>query len=182
MRGILSLLLIFALGACAEQEAPSAFPYFDEEGGRVRDLADVLDPAFEAQMVEVLDEAQRHYGYQMVILTVPSLHGYTIEDFSLEYARAWKIGDEERNDGLMLLVAPNERRVRIEVGIGIEDTFTDLYAHDVLQEAVLPAFGNGDFEGGIEAGTTMMIERMREFPTIPANDNQPDASALEDAA
>ena len=171
MRIILALWLTSLIGACAEQTAPPAFEYFEEEGGRVRDLADILSPEFEARMTEALDEAEADYGYQMAIVTTPSLHGYSIEDFSLFYARAWGLGDAERNDGLLLLVAPNARRVRIEVGKGIENSFTDLYAASVLQEAVIPAFRNSDFEGGIEAGTRMMIEKMREFPTIPANDN-----------
>ena len=174
------ILLATMLVACAPEDAQPAFPYFSEEGGRVRDGANILDDEFEAELTQRLDDAQARYGYEMVVVTVPSLEGYEIAGFSLEYARAWGLGHAERNDGLLVLVAPYERRVRIEVGSGIEDHFTDLFCGEVIDQYLLPAFGAGDYVGGISAGTDAMIERMRAQPTIPANDNSPEL--LEDAA
>ncbi len=75
------------------------------------------------------------------------------------------------NDGLLLLVAPTERKLRIEVGIGLEGSFSDIFAGKIIRETITPAFKKGDFTGGIEAGVDRMIRRMKEVPTLPANDN-----------
>jgi len=167
------LLATAVLAACSAQQEPPAFPYFEAEGGRVRDGADILSSAAEQSLVATLDAAEASFGTQLAIVTVESLHGYSIEDFSLLYARAWGLGDGERNDGLLLLVAPDERRVRIEVGKGIEETFTDLYCKDVIESAIIPRFREGNMEGGVVAGAEALIDQMRKHPTIPANDNAP---------
>jgi uncharacterized protein len=161
------------IAACSAASEPAAFPHFSEEGGRVRDMADLLSPEAEARLTARLDQAEAMFGPQMAIVTVTSLEGYPITDFSLEYARAWGLGDKERNDGLQLLVAPNERRVRIEVGKGIEVTFTDVYCAEVIENVILPRFREGKMEDGIIAGTEQLIEHMRDNPTIPVNDNAP---------
>ena len=167
------MLAAALLAACSAQEKPPAFPYFEEKGGWVRDGADILSSTAEQSLVARLEAAEANFGPQLAIVTVESLHDYSIEDFSLQYARAWGLGDGERHDGLLLLVAPNERRVRIEVGKGIEGTFTDLYCKDVLDTVVLPRFSEGEMEGGVVAGADALIDHMRKHPTIPANDNMP---------
>ena len=169
---LLAIVSAFLLTACAAAEEPPAFPYFSEEGGRVRDLANILSSAVEKRITQRLEEAETNLGPQMVVVTVDTLHGYDIADFSLEYARAWGIGDKTRNDGLQLMVAPNERKVRIEVGKGIEQTFTDRYAKEVI-DLMLPYFRNGDYDAGVNAGVSELIEQMRRHPTLPANDNSP---------
>jgi uncharacterized protein len=170
-----SLLLsaAFMLMSCSAAPEAPAFPYFNEEGGRVRDMAKILSPETEALLTAKLDRAERAYGPQMAVVTVQSLEGYDIAHFSLEYSRAWKLGNSERNDGLQLMVAPNERKVRIEVGKGIEDSFTDLYCKDVLDNVILPRFRDGEMDSGIVAGTEELIEHMRLNPTIQVNDNGP---------
>ncbi len=184
MRLVTVLACAFLLTACsvedAGQETPS-FPYFTDEGGRVRDLADVLSPAFEAELTSRLNSAERSYGQQMAVVTVPDLHGYSIDDFSLAYANEWGLGDADRNDGLMILLAPNERRVRIEIGLGLENDFPDDFCQQVIDDQMLTAFVNGNYEGGISAGTDALIARMHAYPSIPANDNQKQTQA-EDAA
>jgi uncharacterized protein len=172
------LLAAAVLAACSAQEEPPAFPYYEAEGGRVRDGADILSPAAEHALAARLYAAEASYGPQLAIVTVESLHGYSIEDFSLLYARAWGLGDGDRNDGLLLLVAPDERRVRIEVGKGLEETFTDLYCKDVLDAAIMPRFRQGDMEAGVIAGVEALIDRMRKHPTIPANDNAPGEASV----
>ena len=156
-------------------EAASEFPYFNAEGGRVRDLADILSAEVEQQLTAMLDAAEAEYGPQMGVVTVATLEGLEIDDFSLRYANAWGLGDKQRNDGLMLVVAPNERKVRIEVGLGIEDTFSDAFAERVLDTQSLPAFRDGQFEAGIIATTEALVANMRCHPTIAANDNPPSA-------
>ena len=120
----------------------------------------------------MLDEAQHRYGPQMAVVTVKSLHGYSIEEFSLQYASAWGLGHRDRNDGLMILVAPNERKVRIEVGLGIEDSFSDAFCQEVLERYILPAFRSGELERGIVNGASALVDRMKRYPSNPANDNE----------
>lgn len=171
MKRLLGIWGAVLLTACSASADAPVFPYFEEDGGRVRDGANVLSSEVEQELALALDRAETIFGPQMAVVTVDSLHGYTIEDFSLYYARAWGLGDKGRDDGLLLLVAPNERRVRIEVGTGLERTFDDLFCKDVLDDAVLPQFREGDIEAGIVAGAEALMKRMQQHPTIPANDN-----------
>jgi len=170
--GRLMLFLVSALlVACSAAAEPSAFPYFEREGGRVRDLANVLSPEAEKRLTAELDDAEAKYGPQLAVVTVPSLHKLSIEEFSFQYANAWALGDKKRNDGLMLIVASNEHQMRIEVGKGIETTFSDEYCANVIERTILPLFRQGDLEGGITAGVAELTGHIRAHPTIPANDN-----------
>ncbi|GAA0283006.1 hypothetical protein GCM10009127_25540 [Alteraurantiacibacter aestuarii] len=141
-----------------------------------------MSPETEVQLTMKLDRAEAAFGPQLAVVTVDSLEGLTIEDFSIKYARAWGLGDPDRNDGLMVLVAPNERRVRIEVGRGIEDSFTDLFCAEVIESAFLPSFRSGEFDAGLTAGIDLLVERMQQYPTIPANDNLPNTNEFREAA
>lgn len=185
MRTAAAIITACSLASCSmqEEEQPApVFPYFSEEGGRVRDLANVLDPAFEADLTAKLDAAERQFGYQAGVVTVPSLHGYTVADFSLYYARAWGLGNAQRNDGLMILVAPSERQVRIEVGSGIETAFSDVFCKQIIDEDMIPSFATGDYQRGIAQGAAALVERMRAHPTISANDNEVSPATREDVA
>ena len=179
------LIAVFFLNACEAQEAEAestAFPYFSEEGGRVRDNANLLSEAFEARLIARLDAAQERYGQQMAVVTVPSLNGYSIDDFSLAYANAWRLGNAKRNDGIMMLVAPNEREVRIEIGLGLEANFPDDFCKEMLDSQILPAFKAGEYEKGIASGTSALIERMRAYHSMPTNDNDARSTRTKDAA
>jgi uncharacterized protein len=172
LRQALALIVAFNLmSACspaepAAQDAPAL-----ELTGRVVDAAQVLEPEAERRLTEKLDLAERKYGPQMVIVTTPSLKGAKVADYSIKLARAWGVGDKQRNDGLVLLIAPNERVARIEVGYGLEGSFSDDFAGEILRKHIFPQFEQGDFAAGIEAGVDRMIEKMKAVPTIPANDN-----------
>jgi uncharacterized protein len=91
--------------------------------GRVVDDANLLDLEIETLLNGELEETERQYGHQFVVVTVQSLQGKSIDEYGLTLGNAWGIGDKKRNDGLILLIAPNERRVRIEVGYGLESSF-----------------------------------------------------------
>ena len=169
MRAVVIALALLAGCRGGAQEPP--FPYFDNPQTRVHDSAGILSDEFEDRLGERLDMAEARYGPQLAVVTVPSLHGYAIEDFSLYYAREWGIGDAKRDDGLQIMVAPNERKVRLEVGTGLERAFSDPYAKTVV-DAMLPHFRTGDYESGISKASEMLIERMRAHPTLPANDNE----------
>lgn len=164
------LLLAVLLAACghgADSELAAA------ADGRVRDFAGILTDTEEARLTERLDEAERLYGQQMGIVTVESLDGKTIEDASLEYARAWALGDPARDDGLMIMVAPNDRQVRIEVGDGLEASFSDVFCQRVIDVAMIEHFRLGKYNRGLAAALDMMIGKMKDVPTLPANDNTP---------
>lgn len=175
MKRIAILLIAIMLGACSSADDAPPFPYFDPEGGRVRDGGGILSAEEEKRLTKRLAQAQADYGPQLGIVTVSTLHGYPIEEFSLDYANAWGLGDKRRNDGLMILVAPNERQVRIEVGTGLERSFTNAFCQQVIDRDMLPHFKSGDYAAGIIAGTDALVARMRAHPTIPANDDTPES-------
>lgn len=175
MRLALFLIISGVLAACSEPVAQAPeFPFFSEEGGRVRDMAGILSVEAEQSLAARIVQTEQAYGPQIALVTVDSLEGYAVEDFSIEYARAWGLGDKDRNDGIMMMVAPDDSRVRIEIGSGIEDSFTDIYCAEVIAEKIIPAFTTGDYEAGIVAGMEELMDRAQKFPTkAPANDNTP---------
>ncbi len=96
----------------------------------------------------------------MVVATVPDLQGYDIATFGYQLGRHWGIGQREKNNGVLLLVAKKERRIRIDVGYGLEGTLTDAISVNIIQTIIRPAFKRGQFEEGIEAGTTAIIQAL----------------------
>jgi uncharacterized protein len=92
-----------------------------------------------------------------VVVTLPSLQGYTIEDFGYQLGRHWGIGQKGTNTGALLIVAPNEHKVRIEVGYGLEGELTDAISATIIQNYILPSFKRGDYSAGVLAGTTSML-------------------------
>ncbi|MDE2362531.1 MAG: TPM domain-containing protein [Hyphomicrobiales bacterium] len=133
---------------------------FPQLTGRVVDAANIIPPATRAALETKLATLEDKSGIQLVVATVPSLEGSDIETYSVELARAWKIGEAKKNNGLVLLVAPNERKVRIEVGYGLEGTMTDALSSVIIQSAVIPKFRSGDFAGGIVAGVDAIIDAL----------------------
>lgn len=101
----------------------------------------------------------------MVIATTASLCGEDIDAYSLTLANAWRLGSKERNDGLLLLVAPSERKVRIEVGYGLEMVMTNALCADIIRRSIVPRFRNGDVRGGIVAGTDAIVAVMTKPQT-----------------
>ena len=99
-------------------------------------------------------------GDQLVVVTLPSLQGYEIEDYGYQLGRAWGIGQKGKNNGVVFIVAPSEHKVRIEVGYGLEPILTDALSSVILQEQVLPKFRAGDFDGGVVAGTDAIIDQL----------------------
>jgi uncharacterized protein len=95
-----------------------------------------------------------------VVVTLPSLQGYDIADYGYQLGRAWGIGQAKLNNGLLLIVAPNEHRVRIEVGYGLEPIMTDAFSSVIIQNQILPKFRSGDFNGGVVAGVNAIIQQL----------------------
>jgi uncharacterized protein len=147
------LLLTIALPALAA-------PTFPKLSGRVVDEANLLSPASEAALTQKLEALETTTGRQVVVATLPSLQGLEIEEYGYQLGRAWKLGGEKTNDGAVLIVVPNERKVRIEVGYGLEPVLTDALSSVIIQSAILPKFKAGDMEGGVVAGADALIQQL----------------------
>ena len=140
--------------------AAAAAPTFPALTGRVVDGANILSAQTRASLTAKLEALEAKTSRQLVVVTVPSLQGYEIEDYGYQLGRVWGIGEKGRDNGVLLIVAPNERRVRIEVGYGLEGVLTDALSTVILQAQVLPRFRTGDFEGGVVAGSDALIEQL----------------------
>ncbi len=138
----------------------SAAPQFPKLTGRVVDAANILPPATEASIAQKSQGLETRTGNQLVVATVPDLQGYDIAEYGYQLGRAWGIGQQGRNNGVLLLVAPNERRVRIEVGYGLEPVITDALSSVIVRQRILPAFRAGDMPGGVEAGVDALVDQL----------------------
>jgi uncharacterized protein len=135
-----------------------AFCYnFPQLTGRVVDAANIIPAATKASLESKLEALETKSGIQLVVATVPSLDGDEIEPYANALFREWRLGEKEKNNGILLLVAPNQRRVRIEVGYGLEGTLTDALSKIIISNAMAPRFKAGDFGGGIERGVDDVI-------------------------
>ncbi|WP_066684944.1 TPM domain-containing protein [Sphingomonas sp. CCH18-H6] len=140
---------------------PAAAQTFPTLTGRVVDAANLLDADQKARLSALSAEIEQASSRQFVVATVPSLQDYPIEEYGYRLGRAWKIGQGEANNGIILLIAPNERKVRIEVGYGLEPIMTDALASVIINQTILPRFKAGDLPGGILAGAEAIGEQMR---------------------
>ena len=134
-----------------------AAPTFPELTGRIVDAADVIPQATRATLEPKLEALETKSGIQMVVATVKSLEGQAVEPYANELFRHWKLGEATKNNGVLLLIAPKERKVRIEVGYGLEGTLTDALSKIVIANAIAPRFKAGDFGGGVERGVDDVI-------------------------
>jgi uncharacterized protein len=138
--------------------APAAMAYtFPALTGRVVDDAGIINPPTRASIEAKAKELEDKSGIQLVVATVKSLEGGDIESFANQLFRSWKLGEAKKNNGVLLLVAPNERKVRIEVGYGLEGTLTDALSSVIISSAIVPRFKSGDYSTGIERGVDGII-------------------------
>ena len=144
--------------------APAAEISFPPLTGRVVDQAKVLSAQTERTLEEHLAAHERATHQQVVVATVPSLQGQAIADYGYQLGRAWGIGQSKENNGALLIVAPADRRVRIEVGYGLEGVLTDALSNVILQQRILPKFKAGDLPGGVEDGADAVIEQLQLPP------------------
>lgn len=125
--------------------------------GRIVDQANIIPAATRDAIEPKLADLEAKSGIQLVVATVTSLEGQEIEPYANELFRTWKLGQKEKNNGVLLLVAPKEHRVRIEVGYGLEGTLTDALSKVIIANAIAPRFITGDFAGGISRGVDDII-------------------------
>ena len=150
---VLALIACFALMAGHVRAAPD----FPRLSGRVVDLAGLLSPAQESDLTARLKALEDKTTDQLVVVTVKSLQGYEIRDFGYQLGRHWGIGQKDRNNGVLLLIAPKERKVAIEVGYGLEGVLTDALTKIIIENVILPKFRASDMAGGILAGANDII-------------------------
>jgi uncharacterized protein len=148
IRLLATLAVVVALTTAA-----TAAPKFPALAGRVVDEAGLLTADDRQRMTAELAALEEKSTDQLVVVTLRSLQGYEIEEYGYQLGRAWGIGQKgAKNNGVLLIVAPNERKVRIEVGRGLEPQLTDALTKLIIENRILPAFRRGDFAGGIKLG------------------------------
>ncbi|MBW8911822.1 MAG: TPM domain-containing protein [Sphingomonas sp.] len=164
IRRSMTVALAAALLAGVPEGAISAQPHWWDAGsalpkrtGMVTDEAGLLPPDAKLRLTAMLARFESRSRHQFVIVTVRSLSGQTIENFGVRVGRSWGIGRKGINDGILLIVAPHEGKVRIEVGYGLEKALPDELCGRIIREDILPAFRTGDLAGGIGKGATAII-------------------------
>ena len=135
-----------------------AAPTFPALAGRIVDEANIIPASIEALLDGQLASLEAQTTDQFVVVTLKSLQGYEIADYGYQLGRAWQIGQKGKDNGVLLIVAPNERDVRIEVGYGLEGDLTDAVTRLIIENSILPKFRDGDMAGGIAAGVDDVIK------------------------
>src|SRR5947209_7972198 len=157
---LLALLLAFAFAALADVAVPPLT-------GRVVDRTATLGSGDIAALDKTLRDFEARKGSQIAVLIGPTTQPETIEQYSIRVAEAWKIGRKKIDDGAILVVAKDDRKLRIEVGYGLEGALTDVTSKRIIDEEITPKFKSGDFAGGISAGVNRMI-RVIDGEKLPA--------------
>jgi uncharacterized protein len=125
--------------------------------GRVTDDAQILSETTRQSLTKSLKEHEDRTGNQIAVLTVPTINGESIEEYAVDVFQAWKLGQKGKDNGILIVVVPNDRRMRIEVGYGLEGTLTDGMAGQIIRSVMTPKFKNGDYDGGITDGVRAIM-------------------------
>ncbi|MFM5162544.1 YgcG family protein [Aeromonas rivipollensis] len=153
LRALLPLLLLWTA-------ALQAAPTFTALSGRVVDEAALMSRKQAHQLTQQLAAFEKRSGIQLVVVSVDSLDGETIEEYGYQLGRHWGIGQKGKNNGVLLLIAQDERKVRIEVGYGLEGALPDAIAANIIQTRILPAFKRGDMVAGVVAGSQSIMKAL----------------------
>jgi uncharacterized protein len=169
MNKAIGLIVVVLLALTGQAALAQSFPKLT---GRVVDQADLLNPAQEAALTAKLAGLETRTNRQLVVATLDSLEGYEISDYGYRLGRNWALGQDgdgesEKDNGAILIVAPNERKMRIEVGYGLEPVLTDGLSSSIIRNDITPAFKAGDFPAGINAGVDRIITQL-ELPADEA--------------
>ena len=160
-------LALWLLACVGVAQAALSFPALT---GRVVDSAQLIDPAVREQLTQQLQALEQTSGDQLVVVTVPDLQGVPIEDYGYQLGRQWGIGQKGKDNGALLIVARDERRLRIEVGYGLEGVLTDAQSWVIINQVILPKFKAGNFSQGISDGVAAMIQVVGCEPlAVPAH-------------
>ncbi len=159
-----------------------AAPDFPALTGRVVDQANILSAQQKSELTSKLEQHEKATSNQVVVVTLSSLQGYDISDYGYQLGRYWKIGQSENNNGVLLIVAPNERKVRIETGYGLEGALPDVLSNQIIQDEIIPYFKNADFPGGVKAGAEAILGAIAgEYTAASGQSRSPEGSAQDEA-
>ena len=160
-------LALWLLACVTTVQAALAFPALT---GRVVDTAQMIDPVVREQLTQQLQALEQTSGDQIVVVTVPDLQGLPIEDYGYQLGRHWGIGQKGKDNGALLIVARDERKLRIEVGYGLEGVLTDAQSWVIINQVIAPAFKTGNYSKGISDGVAAMIQLVGGEPlAVPAH-------------
>lgn len=148
------LLLLLVCSSAAALNIP-------QPTGYVNDKARIISPTVELKLEQFLKDFEKSDSTQITVLTIPNLDGEVLEEYSLKVLEKWKIGQKGLDNGALLLIAKAERKIRIEVGYGLEGRLTDLLAGRIIDNEISPKFKQGDFDGGIVSGVVSVAEAVR---------------------
>ena len=183
--GAIACGIAFALLALAFAGAAAAEPTLPTQTGRITDEATLLKVGDRAIIDAELADLEQKSTDQLAIVTLNSLQGYPIEDFGYLLGRKWGIGQKGKDNGILLVVAPNEHKVRIEVGRGLEPIMTDAMSSIIINHVIVPEFRKGDFAGGIKAGVRDIkavllgdAEEVKERALGPRRSDAPDTMQI----
>lgn len=177
--GALRLALLGLLLACAT--VVLAALVFPPMTGRVVDTAQLIDAQTRTQLSQMLEAHEQTTGEQVVVVTLPNLQGTTIEDYGYQLGRFWGVGQKDKDNGALLIVARDDHKVRIEVGYGLEERLTDAQSSVIINQIIAPAFKAGNFSGGISQGTEAMIQVLGGDPLaepVPVTEGDTDSGDL----
>lgn len=164
---LLALLLLLPTVVWAQST-----PEFPALTGRVVDGAEMLSPEAEARLTQMLQAHEQASTEQVVVVTLPGLQGFPIEDFGYQLGRHWGIGQKGEDNGALLIVAQDEQKIRIEAGYGLEGRLTDAESSFIINRIITPAFRQGDFQAGIVSGAAAMIQVLGGQPLALAQGQQ----------
>lgn len=164
----LPILLLMAASVCLALEVPYL-------SGRVVDDAEVLSPGARERITELSRQHEEKTSNQLAVLTVTTLESESIEEYAVRVFENWKLGQQGKDNGVLLVIAPQERRMRIEVGYGLEGTLPDAIASRIIRDVITPQFKNGDYDAGV-------VEGVRALVTVLEGDTPRAAQSVQDAA
>ncbi len=154
-RFIISLFIVLLIGSTA---AALGIP---KPTGYINDQANIISPEVELKLEQFLKDFDKSDSTQISVLTIPTLDGESLEDYSLRVLESWGLGQKGKDNGTLLLVAKAEKKIRIEVGYGLEGRLTDLLAGRIVDNEISPRFKQGDFDGGIVSGVVGIAQAVR---------------------
>jgi uncharacterized protein len=159
-------IALAAIAVCAGATILSAVdvPYLT---GRVVDEANIIRPETRARLTAVLRGHEDSTGNQIVVLTVPTIQPDSIEDYAVKVFESWKLGQKGKDNGVLVVIVPQDRKMRIEVGYGLEPTLTDGRCGQIIRSVMTPRFKEGDYDRGIEEGVAAIVGRLEGRPDIP---------------
>jgi uncharacterized protein len=176
LRSAATALLLVLLGLAAPAAWCAEVPALR---GRINDYAQLLSRNAAQQLETKLAQFEKETGHQIALLTIPSLGGEDIEGFSIRVAESWKIGQKGFDNGVIFVVAPQDRQLRLEVGYGLEGVLPDAIASRIIREIVVPRFRENDYEGGIARGLDAVMQVIRGEPLAEsARRRAPESSPL----